>query len=126
MTIHVEVDSKSNFEKIHDVIDDIEHDINEKYNINLTIHMDPVELNNPELNLLKEKVEKVLNELSDKLSYHDCRLIRKNRQKTLILEIELPYGINITQDLIKNRIYEEINKDGKINLDIDFDRVYIE
>lgn len=43
---HVEVRSDSNFVEVHEVVDTIEREIEEKLKIMMTIHMDPIELDN--------------------------------------------------------------------------------
>ena len=60
MTIHVEVPAKEDIMKAHDQIDNIERDINEKYGIELTIHMDPIDSNDILTNELKQIVLKVV------------------------------------------------------------------
>ena len=45
LTFHAEVDAREDVIKLHDVIDNVERDILEKYNILTTIHMDPVDYN---------------------------------------------------------------------------------
>ena len=39
----------------HDLIDNIEKDFREIFNIELSIHMDPIEIDNEEVNFHKEK-----------------------------------------------------------------------
>lgn len=126
MTVHVEVNSKSNFIHIHDIIDEIEHKVEEKFNVNLTIHMDPVDINNPELNLIKEELNTLLASISNKLSYHDIRIVSKNKVKTLILDIVVPYDLTISTSEISDLIKEKILNEKNISLNVNYDRIFID
>ena len=59
-TVHVEVSSKVDVMLSHELIDNIEKDFREKFKGHLTIHMDPIEIDNPEVTDLKLKIKDVL------------------------------------------------------------------
>ena len=44
----------------HDMIDNIEKEVSKELNIELVIHMDPIEVNNEETNKIKEVVKNIL------------------------------------------------------------------
>ena len=90
MTIHVEVDSKGDIIETHDKIDEIETSVAEKFNVNLTIHMDPVIIGDPEIDNIKEIVNDYLHSINPTLKSHDLRLVKKN-VSTVIFDIEVPY-----------------------------------
>ena len=126
MTMHVEVDSKSKFAEIHDVIDDIEHNVLTLFNVNLTIHMDPIDLNNPISDNYKEKVINYLKELSNELSIHDFRMIKKKKFITLIFDIVVPYDFYLPNLEITKYLSSKFNESEIIELKINYDQNYIE
>ncbi len=94
VTVHVEVDASQDIKVTHDVVDCIEMDFARLFGIELTVHMDPVCLDDDELNLAKEAVSKLLAGLSEKygvaLSHHDLRLVRGVSHSNLIFDVVLP------------------------------------
>ncbi len=127
MTVHVEVDSKGNVVDIHNEIDDIESAVREKFNVELTIHMDPVILGDPEIDRIKEVVRNKLKEIDKNLTFHDLRLVKKN-VSTVIFDVVINFDFEFNQDGLK-RIIEKELKD-KTGLEyvviINFDHSFIE
>lgn len=128
MTIHCEVDSRVSILETHDVIDNIEAKIREKYNVMLTIHMDPIDISNPEVKRLREKVHIIINSIDSELSFHDFRVVFGKTHINLLFDVVLPFDSKLTENDIKNTIANEVNKDEKIPLllVITFDRPYVE
>lgn len=91
ITIHVLVDSKNSIVESHELIDIIEMNVKKKYNIDLTIHMDPLVLDDNELNELKIKIGIILKEINNDLSFHDFRIIRKSTYKILLFDVLAPF-----------------------------------
>ena len=65
-TIHCEVDSKVDVMISHEVIDQIERDIRSDFNIELTIHLDPIDTSDDFTNELKNILENIIN-LNEKM-----------------------------------------------------------
>ena len=60
------------------------------------IHMDPVRINDPETDRLKELVEAYLAEISTDLSLHDFRIVTGPTHTNIIFDIVTPYGFPMT------------------------------
>ena len=75
--------------KAHDLIDGIEKDISEKFQIFTTIHMDPIQLHDPLTNILKKQVEKIVKDIDGRYSIHDFRIVKGTHTK-LIFDVLLP------------------------------------
>ena len=67
-TIHVEVDSEESIIVTHDIMDNIEQDFKNEMNINLVIHMDPIDTKDENTLELKEQAFKILNEIDPLLT----------------------------------------------------------
>lgn len=122
MSIHVEVDASLDIIYIHEVIDNIEFKIKDKFKVHLVIHMDPINLNCDLTNSYKEIISKELNNISKLLTFHDFRAVVANTHINLIFDIVRPIDLKITEDeIIKtlNRVLS--NKEVHINLIISFD-----
>ncbi len=90
-TIHVEVSNELDFNEAHDIIDKIECDIQEKMGIMLTIHLDPIDTENEDLNNIKEIVQNLVIEKNVPFEPHDFRVVNMEGRMNLIFELEIPY-----------------------------------
>ncbi len=125
MSIHVEVSYKEDILKSHDVIDNIEREIKDKYNVELVIHMDPVVVDDNEMNYLKNTIEKLIMDLNLGLSFHDFRLIRGETHTNIIFDVVRPNDCKLSPKEIKTMIQNEVTKiDKRYYTVINFDNEY--
>lgn len=109
VSAHVEVDSEKDVLVSHDIIDTIEADVLREMGVNLVIHMDPVCITDPETNMLREKISKILSDISSEysspISMHDFRVVKGYCSQTKIL-----FDVNISNEMpISNeQLYKEI------------------
>ena len=89
-TIHAEVSAKEDILASHEVVDTIERDILREKGIQLVIHMDPVEVDDPQLWLYRGVVGDVLGGIDGRLSFHDLRMVAGNRRVKLIFDVTAP------------------------------------
>jgi len=97
-TIHVEVPTTMCIVDAHGAIDTAESMVADQLGIALTIHIDPVETNNTQLNDIKAITQSFLEQNCPKADAHEFRLIeRAPGGNLLIFELELPHGTNSTE-----------------------------
>ena len=128
MTVHVEIDSRTPILEAHDLVDSIENDIRKKYNVELTIHMDPVDISNPEVIRLKQKAIDCLHQIDQSLKLHDFRMVSGISHSNLVFDVLIPFDLKIDEKTIYNKLTELINVDEKVELRlvINFDRPFTE
>lgn len=125
ITLHVEVDGYANIMEIHDVIDNIEMEVNEKYGAELTIHMDPIDTKNPHIPILKEKIKEILTSLNAKITFHDLRLVVGPTHINVLFDVVIPNGIKIEKSTIISALQSNINPiNKKYFLVVKFDSSY--
>lgn len=90
-SFHAEVDGKSDFFEVHDLIDNIEKQLFSEHNITCTIHMDPVVTDDERINTLKAQVEAVVKDIGTGLRIHDFRCVEGPTHTNLIFDIEVPF-----------------------------------
>lgn len=90
-SFHAEVDGKSDFFEIHDLIDNIEKQLLSEDNISCTIHMDPIVTDDEQVNALKERVEGIAHELGESVRIHDFRIVSGPTHTNLIFDVEIPF-----------------------------------
>lgn len=91
-TVHVEIPSDIDVMVGHDIIDNIENDIKKQMGIDLTIHYDPLVINDERVNELKKMVLEVINSINSEISIHDFRVVDGPMHTNLIFDVVIPYG----------------------------------
>lgn len=106
-TIHVEVDGVKPAMESHDMIDNIEEDVFKKHGVELTIHMDPIDIYSEDVKQLRIDIKKSLDAFNEGLSFHDLRVVKGPTHTVLIFDIQVPMGKIVD----KNKILKQIKKD---------------
>ncbi len=106
MTIHVEVDANQKLMEIHDVIDNLEKRINEEFGVDLTIHMDPIQIDNPEINDLRKEVKDFIKSIDSSLSMHDFRVVLGTTHINIIFDLARPFKFRLTDAEILKSIQD--------------------
>lgn len=126
MTVHVEVDAKTNILESHDKIDTIEKEVSLKYGIELTIHMDPIEMDNEELNELRNVIKNTLHDLDKTLEFHDLRMVKGYTHTNIIFDVVLPHKLSLTKKEIFDAILTSLKQiDQSYELVLNFDNHYV-
>lgn len=89
-SIHAEVPNDVDIEQSHEIIDRIEREAAKELGIFLVIHMDPVEMKDERVLLVREQAERILKELDPACSLHDFRLVHGEAQTNLIFDMVIP------------------------------------
>jgi len=92
-SLHVEMDHNEDPLLCHDIIDDIERDCMEQYQVHLVIHYDPVVTGDAELEHTKALVQELLTEYDHRLTLHDFRMVRGVHHTNLIFDVVIPDGL---------------------------------
>ena len=100
VSLHAEVDGKQNIYMLHDVIDNIEKDINEDLRILCTIHMDPIVTDDETVTSLRNFVTETVKEICPEYSIHDFRTVVGQTHTNLIFDLVLPFDISEPIDKI--------------------------
>ena len=109
-TVHAEVPSDEDIVTSHDIVDNIERDFRNELGIDLTIHMDPVDINNPQTNELKEKILHIIKDINTDLSIHDFRVVYGETHTNLVFDVAMPVKFSCTKKELRELIISEIKK----------------
>ena len=114
VSFHAEVPADGDICKVHDIIDQMEQDLFEKFNCITTIHMDPIVVDNKEINDMRDFTEKIVKELNSEFSIHDFRMTDGGKRVNLIFDLVVPRDKEYDkEEIIKNvqqKIHEKDNK----------------
>ena len=112
-TAHVEVSSKSDIVESHELMDKIENDFSDRFKGSLTIHIDPIELDNDEVNKIKSEIKSVLDSIDKDINFHDLRIRRKSDSQSVVFDLVIPYEKEITKEYILDKIEKAVNSGDK-------------
>ena len=122
---HAEVDAKMNIVKIHDIIDQAEREVGDTLHVMMTLHMDPIEYDNPITNAYFEDLKRILSQIDPAITVHDFRTVRGDEHTNLVFDLVIPYGFHLEDEQIKVEIDHHFEKyPNKIYTVITFDHPY--
>lgn len=127
-TIDVEFPANVENITIHDVIDKMEREIGEKYELTLVVHMDPLGPESVERYKLRKEIKDIVKADPIIKSIHDFQVLEDNRIKTIEFHLVVDgnkIGKQTTEDKIKSEMEETIknkctNMECNIIVDIEY------
>lgn len=124
-TVDVEIDASWDLVEAHRVIDAIEKDFAEKFDIQLVGHLDPVELDDDEQNKIHAKVKQTLKSYDSDYHFHDFRIEETTSGKEILFDVTVPDHETATDEELYNQIIQDISEITEgYSLYIHFDRDY--
>lgn len=110
-SVHVEVPQDSDIVKCHEQIDLCEKLVDEKLNISLVIHMDPIDVNNEAVKKAKKGIINAVKEIDENMSVHDFRMTPAGETRTnLIFDVVVPSAFKISHEELNEIISEKAKK----------------
>ncbi|MEG1066876.1 MAG: cation diffusion facilitator family transporter [Erysipelotrichaceae bacterium] len=113
VSIHAEVSSNEDILVSHDLIDNIERDMLEQWNVHLVIHMDPINVSDPLTNELRNKIINIISDIDTKLNVHDFRMVAGETHSNLIFDILVPFEVELDENELISNISNEVTKLNK-------------
>lgn len=104
-SVHVEVPQNCDIVKCHEQIDLCEKLINEKLDVCLVIHMDPIDTDNAAVIETKQKMVEGIKVIDERLTLHDFRMTPVSDNRTnLIFDVVVPSDLKLTRRELQNKI----------------------
>lgn len=110
VSLHAEVPSNGDIQEMHDLIDHIENDLSRECNCEAVIHMDPICVDDPVVNALKEEISRIIIKLDETLMFHDFRIVNGPTHTNLIFDVLVPYRFKMADKEIIEHIDTEVKK----------------
>lgn len=125
VSVHVEVKSNMDIMKTHDLMDNIEKDFKEEKGIDLTIHMDPIDVDNPKVIKLQKNLSETIEKFDKDLKIHDFRIVEGITHTNILFDCVVPYEKNYSVDDIKEYLTNNIKPEKEVYFYvINIDRPY--
>ena len=106
--LHVEVDGSRDIFESHDMIDLIEKRLNAELGIQSNIHMDPIVVDDEEVNNMRAFVLDRVKTVDERFEIHDFRFVRGKTHTNLLFDISVPFEVKLTDDEIKSAVQGKI------------------
>lgn len=126
VSLHAEVPCDVPITKSHDVVDCAERELKEKFHVSACIHMDPVDVADPRTKELKRVAQKVLEEVDERLSLHDFRVVPGDTHTNLIFDMVVPFELEDQRSALILEVQRRIHAvDGHLFAIITAEHSYI-
>lgn len=123
ISLHAEVSSKIDIIKIHDIVDTIEQDLNNRFDCETVIHMDPIIVDDKVVVQTLNRVKGIVKSIDSQFSIHDFRMVKGDTHTNLIFDIVVPYNHNMSDRQIIEEIENKIRQlDSKYKMTIRIDK----
>lgn len=113
VSFHAEIPANSDICRAHDIIDQMEQDIFEEFGCITTIHMDPIVVDDEEINSMKKKAEEIVKNMNEKYSIHDFRMTDGGERINLIFDLVVPTDEKADKEELIKTIQQELKKENE-------------
>lgn len=97
-----------------------------KFGCITTIHMDPIVVDNEEINEMKKTVVKVVKEINSKFSIHDFRMTNGGKRVNVIFDLVVPFDEKVDFKELEKEVKTKIhNLDNKYYAVINIENSYV-
>ncbi len=110
VSFHAEIPSDSDINIAHEEVDKLERDMHEKFGCIVTVHLDPIIVNDPTVNELRSVAENCAKEINQDFSIHDFRMTKGETSFNLIFDLVLPADCKMKEKDAENAVSEKIRE----------------
>ena len=104
-SVHVEVPQDIDVVKCHEQVDLCEKLVGEQLDLQLVIHMDPIDCDNKTVTDTREKMANAIKVIDPGLTLHDFRMTPLSEKRTnLIFDVVVPARVNLSEKELEKRI----------------------
>ena len=111
-SLHAEVSIDADMAQTHDVIDNVERELADKYHIAATIHMDPIVTSDRHIAALREEMLDLARQIAPGMSIHDFRMTEGPSHTNLIFDVVVPRNCTLSDEEVRqtfSRLAQEKN-----------------
>ena len=123
-TLHIEISDAHSLQQAHELVERIEDNVMQELNIPLSIHTDPVNFRDKQIQAVRKFLDAYIKKNNLILSYNDIWIKKTNNEKHLIFDIVLrtplkPKQIDTLKSEFKKTILEKFPSITSITINID-------
>ncbi|MBQ9714297.1 MAG: cation transporter [Clostridia bacterium] len=110
VSFHAEVNSEEDINIAHEEVDRMERDMHERFGCIVTIHLDPLVMNDPLVNEMHDAAVKAAKSVDERFSIHDFRMTIGETNVNVIFDLLLPTDCKMEAEEAENRVAEKIQE----------------
>ncbi len=110
VSFHAEVPSNCDINHAHEVIDQIERDMFEAFNCIVTIHFDPLSVDDDEVNAMRDLAEKCAAAIDSTFTIHDFRITKGDCYTNFIFDLVIPHDCKTPIDTAVTEVADKIKE----------------
>ncbi len=107
-TCHVEIDARKNILETHDLIDNVEKEIQRELNVITTLHMDPIVIGDPLTDKIKGEVTSALKDIPYILNIHDFRVVKGPTHINVVFDALIKNEKNLSIEKAMEEIHDKV------------------
>lgn len=120
LTLDVEIPYNLSLVQAHNIIDEIEKEIGSKYNVDISIHVDPVGYYSEDEKIVVNKLKELVKVDKRIISFHDIYIENGTIFADIVInndKIGKRESIEVIREKVGNILEKELNKKSKITID---------
>lgn len=98
ISLHGEVSGSGDIYVIHDAIDRIEKELNEKLGCESCLHMDPIDTDDHAVSQMKQFLAEQIKTIDPRITIHDFRRVKGTTHTNLIFDAVIPYNFRLSDE----------------------------
>ena len=110
MSLHAEVPAGMTLMHAHEIAESMELRMNSEFGIPTVVHIDPIDVNDPETAALRKNLLGFLRDISPDIRFHDFRIVQEKSHKKVIFDLAIPYGFAEDPKLLVTRVQDFIRE----------------
>jgi divalent metal cation (Fe/Co/Zn/Cd) transporter len=110
VSFHAEVPSDSDINAAHEEVDQMERDMHEKFGCIVTIHLDPLVMDDPLVNEAREIAMYAAKAVCEEFSVHDFRMTKGETNINLIFDLLIPASSPLSAKEAETAVTEKIQE----------------
>ena len=114
VSIHIEIDDTISSADAHDVAEDVEYILFKRLDIEPTVHVDPISINNPVIKKVKTHLEDNWKNDDRIVGWHDIRIVDTEKHHIILLGFNSKVGLTKSENV---SICQELKQSMKSEFD---------
>ena len=108
ISLHAEVSASANVLELHDEIDNVEKELQEKLGCHAVIHMDPIVIDDGITQETRKRVAALVRCIDDQISIHDFRMVVGPTHTNVIFDAVVPFGFRLSNSEVASKIQSAV------------------
>jgi cation diffusion facilitator family transporter len=110
ISLHGEVSAKGDLLVLHDAIDTVERELQDKLGCSAVIHMDPIACDDEAVMAMRDQVAQLAKEIHPSSTIHDFRIVTGPTHTNLIFDIVVPPDLPLSDTQIQDKLQELVQR----------------